>query len=85
MEWGLLKSCKDGEMKDIFKFIGLSIIEGRDTFVIWGKSAWGLDRITDGNLLLKILLVFLLKVFVHFSLWLPKHSGNGILVLSMRP
>ena len=73
------------EMKDILKFNGFTIVEAYDTFGFWGKLAWELDRITDGKIALKVLLMPLLKLWVHFDLWLPKRTGNEILVLGMKP
>ena len=73
------------EMKDIFESIGFIIVDAYNTFDFWGKLAWELDRITDGKKIFKVLLTPLLKVFAHFDLWLSKYSGDGILVLGMKP
>lgn len=54
------------------------------SFVFWGESTWALDRTTEGNLVLRILLALLLTAFVRFDLWLLKHRGNGISVVGMR-
>lgn len=72
-------------MKNIFRSTGFTIIEAHNTFGFCGKLAWELDRITDGRSILKTLLMPLLKVFAHFDLKFPKHTGNGILVLGMKP
>lgn len=72
-------------MKNIFRSTGFTVIKAHSTFGFWGKLAWELDRITDGRNILKALPMPLLKVFAHFDLWLPKHTGNGILVLGMKP
>jgi len=73
------------EMKNIFKSTGFAIIEAHNTFGFWGKLAWEFDRITDGKIVLKVLLMPLLKLWAHFDLWFLKHTGNGILVLGMKP
>lgn len=72
------------EIEGILKSIGFNIVNAGYTFAFFGKLAWELDRLTDAISPLKILLMPALKAFAHFESWLPKHIGNGILVLSMK-
>lgn len=72
------------KIKDILNSLDFTIVRGHDTFIFRGKLAWRLDRITDGDIASEIFLIFLLKAFVPFDLWLLKHSGNGILVLGIK-
>ena len=73
------------EMKNIFKSTGFAIIEAHNSFGFWGKIAWEFDRITDGKIALKILLMPLLKLWAHFDLWFPKLEGTAICVIGQKP
>ena len=72
------------EMKNIFKSTGFAIIGAHSTFGFWGKLAWEFDRITDGEMLLKVLLMPLLKLWAHFDLWFLKSSG-AICIIGQKP
>ena len=72
------------EMRNVFKSMGFTIIEAHNTFGFWGKLAWELDRITDGKIPLKVLLMPLLKLWAHFDLWLPKLGATAICVIGQK-
>ncbi len=78
-EWYTLE-----EMKNIFKSTGFVIIEAHNTFGFWGKLAWELDRITDGKIALKVLLMPLLKLWAHFDLWFPKLGESAICLVGQK-
>lgn len=63
------------EMKVIFKSIGFAVVKAHNTFGFWGKLAWELDRMTDGKIGLKVLLMPLLRVFARLDIWFPKSTG----------
>lgn len=73
------------EMKNIFESSGFTIIEAHSTFGFWGKLAWEFDRITDGKIALKVLLMRLLKLWAHFDLWLPKLRESAICLVGQKP
>lgn len=72
------------EIKEVLKSIGFKIIKAHHTFGFWGELAWEIDRITDKKRFIKIILMPLLKLFAQFDYWLPKTSGNGVLVISRK-
>ena len=73
------------ELEGILKSIGFNIVKVGYTFAFFGQLAWEVDRMTDGKRVIKVLLMPLLKVLAHFDVWLPKYTGNGILVLGVKP
>lgn len=72
------------EMKETLKSIGFKIVKAEHSFGFWGELAWELDRITDNKKFVKMLLMPLLKILVNLDYWLPKRSGSGLLVISIK-
>ena len=72
------------EMKNVFRSTGSAIIEAHNVFGYWGKLAWEFDRITDGKIVFKILLMALLKAFAHFDLWFPKLGESAICLVDQK-
>jgi len=71
------------ELKEIINSVGFEIIKTRETFGFWGNFAWEIDRITDGYIFLKIILMPLLKLFAYFDVMFSK-KGGGILILAKK-
>jgi 2-polyprenyl-3-methyl-5-hydroxy-6-metoxy-1,4-benzoquinol methylase len=71
------------EIKIILQKLGFEIIGAEYTFGSLGKFAWELDRITDNNLLIKIILAPLSKFLALLSTKI-KHKAGNFLVLAKK-
>lgn len=71
------------EIKSILQKIGFEIVEIEYTFGFPGELAWELDRITDGNIILKIIIMPLLKILGLISVNVKHRTGN-ILVIARK-
>jgi 2-polyprenyl-3-methyl-5-hydroxy-6-metoxy-1,4-benzoquinol methylase len=72
------------ELTTVLKNIGFKIVKVQYTFGLLGQFAWELDRISDGKILLKILMMPFLKIIAHLSVKLSTHFGD-LLILVKKP
>ena len=73
------------EIREILASIGFDIATAHCTFNFWGRLAWELDRITDRNLLPKVILTPFMKLFATMDIWLPKSTKGAVLVIAQKP
>lgn len=72
------------QMKSIIKGIGFKIVKAEHTFGPTGLFAWELDRITDGNIVLKAALMPVLIFLGQLSVRIKHKSGNILLLAQKR-
>lgn len=71
------------EIKFVLQSIGFEIMETEHTFGFPGELAWELDRITDGKIVTKVLLMPLLKFLGYIAVKSKLKKGN-ILVIAKK-
>lgn len=62
---------------------GFQIIEARHTFGLLGQIAWELDRMTDGRVITKLMMMPVLKSLSQLAVRLPAKTGD-LLVLAKK-
>jgi SAM-dependent methyltransferase len=69
-----------GELSEILKHMGFTIIGSEFTFGFFGKLAWEIDRICDRSFKLKILLMPLLKLLAWLEVKIPHRKGSTLVL-----
>ena len=72
------------ELIKIIEKVGFEVIVACHTFGLFGKLAWELDKLTDKNKYMKIILMPLLKFLCYLDLYINIKKGNGLLVLARK-
>jgi SAM-dependent methyltransferase len=68
------------EITLLLEHMGFKIVEARHTFGLLGRIAWELDRITDGQVITKLMMMPILKSLAQLAVRLPAKTGDFLVL-----